>query len=671
MPPIAAPSAHFTLKLFGPFRLSAGGVEIALRGRKACALLAYLALLPAHRTIREHVADLLWTDRGSDQARASLRQTLAELRSVAGMASALQIGRSEIALSDGAIETDLFLLLAAADRNDLVSLAEALTAIDGDLLEAFADVASRFDEWVVVERAAGTEELVARSLTSVERQGMTQPKEAQAILRALDRLDPFNEGVARLGMRLDHAAGDSAALHRRYRRLVDQLHGEFDATPAEATRILFQQLAKGRHLADEPVVRAPDPIEERSGFADELMPAVIVAPLQLVGVPALTSEQADFCSDDMRVAISAMNGIKVFAADTSDIADILAGSGESLGLYLLSGKVRDPGRGGIATLQLANARTKAILWSQSIVLTGIADPIDTIVAKAVGALQPAIDRDLDAAMRAADPEFDDERGRYARARLLIRSAATLDETLAAVDMLERIVDHNPRHLGSRLLLVQMYNTDFWQQMTGHDVEALRQRAASHLEIAAGIAPERVDVRVRRAWVSLRQGSYASASRDFSAVLGERQLDPDIVNQCAFGLCHLGELDKASKTMQRAFELNPFAPSDYHADYAVIQALAGRAAEAEEHFLVSGESGLQYDAVRIANFAALAEIPVAAAHVQTRFARKFMGAWQAALPPQPRDVIAWIGRTMPLQGPAHREFVTRGLEQLLPTFWPAS
>lgn len=215
MQPIAVQTARFELALFGTFRLSVDGADIALRGRKACALLAYLALAHSHRATRETIADLLWTDRGAEQARASLRQTLAELRAIPGIDDMLVIERTMLCLLEGAVISDLGRILAASARGDLGALSAALVPIEGGLLDSLGDVSPRFDEWLASERPAQVERVVASCLASVEGAGMTRPEEALAILRALDRIDPLNEGVARMGLRLDHAIGDSAALHRR------------------------------------------------------------------------------------------------------------------------------------------------------------------------------------------------------------------------------------------------------------------------------------------------------------------------------------------------------------------------------------------------------------------------------------------------------------------------
>jgi len=69
------------LSIFGTFRVAdALGNEIPVRSRKARALLAYLALPPGKPRSREQIMALLWSDRGDQHARSSLRQALSGLR---------------------------------------------------------------------------------------------------------------------------------------------------------------------------------------------------------------------------------------------------------------------------------------------------------------------------------------------------------------------------------------------------------------------------------------------------------------------------------------------------------------------------------------------------------------------------------------------------------------
>ena len=76
------------LTLFGGFRAAdESGREIAIKSRKARALLAYLALPTGKARSREALMALLWSERGEEQARASLRQALSGLRKDLGKGS--------------------------------------------------------------------------------------------------------------------------------------------------------------------------------------------------------------------------------------------------------------------------------------------------------------------------------------------------------------------------------------------------------------------------------------------------------------------------------------------------------------------------------------------------------------------------------------------------------
>src|SRR5215470_20399844 len=77
-PGFALPKSE--LRLLGPLSFAIDGRELHRLPRKADALLALLALQPGRPIARETVADFLWTDRGAEQARHSLRQTLLVLR---------------------------------------------------------------------------------------------------------------------------------------------------------------------------------------------------------------------------------------------------------------------------------------------------------------------------------------------------------------------------------------------------------------------------------------------------------------------------------------------------------------------------------------------------------------------------------------------------------------
>src|SRR6516225_2386318 len=140
------------LRLLGPLSLAIDGRELRQLPRKADALLALLALQPGRPIARETVADFLWTDRGPEQARHSLRQTLLVLRRSVGGDLILAEGNS-LVMPPGTLAVDAMELEARAASSDRDVLAEAAALYRGELLENRGPVAPRFDDWLAVERS--------------------------------------------------------------------------------------------------------------------------------------------------------------------------------------------------------------------------------------------------------------------------------------------------------------------------------------------------------------------------------------------------------------------------------------------------------------------------------------------------------------------------------------
>ncbi|WP_165912101.1 BTAD domain-containing putative transcriptional regulator [Novosphingobium sp. PhB165] len=605
------------------------------------------------------------------QARASLRQALKELRELSGLGEAFAMDRDAVHLDGQRVQSDLDLISKAAHAQDLEVLATVLGHSHGDVLEDFLDLSPRFDEWLMAERVRLREQVLEEVLDALRCAGLHDMKHAREILRSLDRLEPANEAAARLGMRLDHDIGDGSSLHRRYRELCNRLDSEFGARPSARTRELFHSLAEGISPSQDAVGgggrRANSPsIALRSR---DMMPLVLVSPLRAQGQEDAVRSFGEACVDEIRSAVCQFRGLHVLALDEGDVGSVVAEAEHALAIYSLSGNVRQIGSGYQASLQLANAASHVILWAETIRLAALEiEAIDMLVEKASGVVLPAIDRDLERQLWSHDGELAEEGAKYTRARLLIRQLGDLESVKAAVALLEELVEEDPAHIAARLLLVRMYNTDFWQQVCGHDVQAFREASERHLREAVKVQPGHCEVRLRQAWCELRKGNVAHAEREFKAALAALPNDPDMVNMCAFGMCHLGLFEAAEDLMQRAFRQNPFPPSDYHADYAVLAALRGFAEDAEAHFSVSGEMGLQYTAVRMANAVRLDDSDGLMAEIEERFRDAFLRAWQQPTKPQLEDVMEWVDYTLPLNPIEHRTFIKSNLAQILAPRW---
>ena len=74
----------FGFRILDRFCLLHDGRELQVRGQKQKALLAWFCLSGQPALSRDRLADLLWSDSGSDKARGSLRNTLHVLARDAG-----------------------------------------------------------------------------------------------------------------------------------------------------------------------------------------------------------------------------------------------------------------------------------------------------------------------------------------------------------------------------------------------------------------------------------------------------------------------------------------------------------------------------------------------------------------------------------------------------------
>jgi len=194
------------LTLLGGFqaRLQTGEV-LPLPGRKAQALLAFLALPLGRAHPRDKLAALLWGGIREESARASLRQTLFVIRKALGGAegAVLQQEGEALALAPAAVEADVAAFERAVADGTPESLERAATLYQGDLLAGLVLAEAPFEEWLLGERERLRElalEGLAKLLAHQRKSGASQVAVGTA-LRLLT-LDPLQEVVHRALMRL-------------------------------------------------------------------------------------------------------------------------------------------------------------------------------------------------------------------------------------------------------------------------------------------------------------------------------------------------------------------------------------------------------------------------------------------------------------------------------------
>lgn len=142
------PEAAYRMYLIGPFAITdRAGTALTPRSQKSQAVLAMLALSLRGSRSRVWLRDKLWSDRPEDQASASLRQALLDIRKCLGQArDVLVTDKNTVSLRMDLIrlDTDDILANAHAGGKDDLAAEHFLEGVDVRDPE--------FEEWLMLER---------------------------------------------------------------------------------------------------------------------------------------------------------------------------------------------------------------------------------------------------------------------------------------------------------------------------------------------------------------------------------------------------------------------------------------------------------------------------------------------------------------------------------------
>jgi predicted ATPase/DNA-binding SARP family transcriptional activator len=248
-------SPHLEITSLGGLRFALGGKPLeGLTSRPAQALLVFLARRgePVSRT---GLAELIWPERGPENALGNLRVTLHRLRGLVGDLLAVQ--PDSVRLDGERISLDAH---ALEERLGADQLEQAVDLYKGDFLAGFYLDGSRlFEDWQAEEAECLRGEVLSacQRLVYQHTEAGAYEKAIQFARRLLE-LDPFHEPAQRQLIRLlTLTGGRSAALagFERYRKLLREKAG---MEPDAATVELYTQVKAGLIRPE------PAPIERRA-----------------------------------------------------------------------------------------------------------------------------------------------------------------------------------------------------------------------------------------------------------------------------------------------------------------------------------------------------------------------------------------------------------------------
>ena len=456
-------ASEASLTLLGPMRLvGKAGEDWTPKARKTRALVAIVALAKGPVT-RGRLTDLLWGDRGEEQAKASLRQALYELRDFAG-AGLLTANRDTVTAGPKRLWTDVGEIESADQPADL---ADALDQIDWPPLGDLDDVTPELDDWLRAERTRISSLVLQRGTGAAEQANAGgEPAVARLIADALERVDPLDERAAQAGARADIALGDRAAAHRRIERLAKRLHDELGLKPSPDTQALLSQMpaptaspavagsqdqpsaehSRRRWLLPAILLAAMVAVALfyvlRPGGA-EARPSVAVLPFEEVGqrtrnyfATGVSDEILNLLSHQQRIRVLGRVSAEEIAARPNSL-EFARGLGMS---HLLDGSVRTAGNRVLVIVTLTRVSDGEQMWSERYerelgdifaVQGEVARTVATRLSRSLGQAMPQV----------TSPEVYD---RYLAARQLVRDRreVTLKE---AERLLREAIARDPRY----------------------------------------------------------------------------------------------------------------------------------------------------------------------------------------------------------------------------------
>jgi DNA-binding SARP family transcriptional activator/TolB-like protein len=358
-------------------------------GRRTRALLAAITLSSPRPALRGWLAELLWSGRPEEQARASLRQEVHRLLEALapGGSEVLNVTRDHLSLRPGKVWVDAEEVMRAT-ANQPASLA----LMDGDLLEGLDGINPTFDVWLSIER----ERLRDRARTVAEAL-LHEQVDLEAAIPAAQRLlqiDRAHEGAWRALMRGHAARGERGMAIQAYHRCRAVLADLLDASPSAETQIVLADIRgpSGSHIPRRPPAPPPPPARPPSLSpssaeqpyqappAPEAMPQgnwptrggarVGVMPLQLVSsaeedahlAPGLTEEITTALARFRWMFVVASNSLARFAAENRDETAIRRSFGID---FLLDGSIQRVHNRIRITVRLLDLRAgNQVVWAR-------------------------------------------------------------------------------------------------------------------------------------------------------------------------------------------------------------------------------------------------------------------------------------------------------------------
>ncbi len=563
MPGLPAETTAIRLRLIGQMEAwTVGGESVLPPGRKTRALLAIVVLSSPRPVLRSRLAELLWSRRPEEQARASLRQEIHRLLEVLAPAGqeVLLINRDSLSLRPGVVWVDVDEVLRATTSHP-----GSLALLDSELLEELDGLDPAFDVWLHGERERLRDR--ARSVAEALLNEQVAPEALIPVAQQLLAIDRAHEGAWRALMRAHAERGERGMAIQSYDRCRAVLADLLDAVPSPETQALLAEIRSGK--AVRPLSPPPAPVAEarqETRLTSRNGPRVGVIPLALVGTEEAENHLALGLAEEITSSLSRFRWMSLVSSSstaqlTQDGRDDNVLRQALLLDYLLDGSVQRVARRLRVTLRLVDIDDgNKVVWTRRFDrqvddLLSLQDEIAAEVAAQVDPEIMAIE-----SRRAAQLSIHDATAYELMARAL-PSMTRLDRARfgEAGNLLRRAIELEPDYAPAHAWYA------FWLQFLvenqwADDAAAGKEHASRHAERAITLdSQDGLGFAIAghvRATLQLRVVEALS--------LHERALtlNPNLAMGwalSAFTYLYTGDSDEAQRRLERYKQLSPSDP----------------------------------------------------------------------------------------------------------------
>jgi len=573
-------AATLQLDILGRFeaRLPSGEI-VSLPTRKTETLLTYLALVPGPHS-RDHLANLLWSDRGEQQARNSLRQALNALKKMFDHIEPcpLQIDHINVNFDNRSIEIDAVKLETLVVEQTPEAAAEAIGIYRGEFLEGVAVRDSNGEEWLATERDR-FRRLVIQALEKVlvSQIESGELENAAELGEKFVNLDRISESAWRILMQVYTARGERNHALMAYKRCSEVLIKELGVEPSRETTELHDAIRIGsadvinRSADPEPDFTDESPSADTSGDPGHSstgeLPSIAVLPFLNMSDDSEQEYFSDGITEDIITGLSRFRELFVIARGSSfafkgqsvDVGEAAAKLGAR---YVLEGSVRKSGERVRVTAQLSDAATRNHLWVESYdrILEDVFAVQDDVTQKIVSALAVRLeDESKQRAMKKSGTNLS-AYDCYLRGKHCFPDwRGSKEGILQARKMFEKALELDPDYALAYSGLAETYIAECWTDWTeNHDAAADRTFECASKAVELDNHDSHAHIMLACAYFYIK-GNFELAEIEIQKAL---DLNPnDYWNYCMktdFSMC-AGDYEDSLYCGKEAINRNPFLP----------------------------------------------------------------------------------------------------------------